>query len=172
MVFESTFKIPVQVFPVDDVLLELGISRVDFIKLDVEGAELSALKGTARLLRGVARPAILVEVQDIRTQPWGYPSRAIVEYLTLASYRWFELNVDGSLRPTAHDLEHYDANLVALPREREREFRNLVERKTLARPSGQHWSRGASSRRRGVEVLKSMVRVRTTNTKIGRPQAL
>jgi FkbM family methyltransferase len=53
VVFESTFKIPVQVFPVDDVLLELGISRVDFIKLDVEGAELSALKGTARLLRGV-----------------------------------------------------------------------------------------------------------------------
>ena len=62
VVFESTFKIPVQVFPVDDVLLELGILRVDFIKLDVEGAELSALKGTARLLRGVTRPAILVEV--------------------------------------------------------------------------------------------------------------
>jgi FkbM family methyltransferase len=52
VVFKSTFKIPVQVSPVDDVLLELGISRVDSIKLDVEGAELSALKGTARLLRG------------------------------------------------------------------------------------------------------------------------
>jgi FkbM family methyltransferase len=51
VVSESTFKIPVQVCPVDDVLLELGISQVDFIKLDVEGAELSALKGTARLLR-------------------------------------------------------------------------------------------------------------------------
>jgi hypothetical protein len=25
------------------------------------------------------------------------------------------------LRPTANDLEYYDANLVALPRERERE---------------------------------------------------
>jgi hypothetical protein len=37
VVSESTFKIPVQVCPVDDVLLELGISRVDFIKLDVEG---------------------------------------------------------------------------------------------------------------------------------------
>jgi len=80
--------------------------------------------------------------------------------------------VDGSLHPTADDLEHYDANLVALPREREREFRNLVERKTLARVSGQHRSRGASRRQRGVEVLKSMVRVRTTNAKIGRPQAL
>jgi FkbM family methyltransferase len=45
VVFEPTFKIPVQVSPVDDVLLELGISRVDFIKLDVEGAEPSALKG-------------------------------------------------------------------------------------------------------------------------------
>ena len=36
MVSESTFKIPVQVCPVDDVLLELGISRVDFISW-VEG---------------------------------------------------------------------------------------------------------------------------------------
>jgi FkbM family methyltransferase len=172
VVFESTFKIPVQVCPVDDVLLELGISRVDFIKLDVEGAELSALKGTARLLRGVARPAILVEVQDIRTQPWGYPSRAIVEYLTRAGYRWFELNADGSLRPTSHELDYYDANLVALPREREREFRNLVERKTLAPCRGQHPSRGESSRQRGIEILKSMARVRTTNAKIGRPPAL
>jgi FkbM family methyltransferase len=160
VLFESTFKIPVQVCPVDDVLLELGISRVDFIKLDVEGAELSALKGTARLLRGVARPAILVEVQDVRTQPWGYPSRAIVEFLTRAGYRWFELNADGSLRPTSHDLNYYDANLVALPREREREFRNLVERKVLAPYGGQYPSRSESSRRRGVEILKSMVRVR------------
>jgi Methyltransferase FkbM domain len=172
VVFESTFKIPEQVVPLDDVLLELGISRVDFIKLDVEGAELSALKGTARLLRGVARPAILVEVQDIRTQPWGYPSRAIVEYLTRAGYRWFEIDVDGSLRPTAHDLEHYDANLVALPCEREREFRALVERKSLDRGGGRRPAPGASSRQRGIEILKSMVRVRTTNAKIGRPQAL
>jgi FkbM family methyltransferase len=172
VVFESTFKIPVQVFPVDDVLLELGISRVDFIKLDVEGAELSALKGTARLLRRVARPAILVEVQDIRTQPWGYPSKAIVRYLTRAGYRWFEIDADGSLRPTAHDLEHYDANLVALPCEREREFRALVERKSLDRGGGGHSAQGASSRQRGIEILKSMVRVRTTNAKIGRPQAL
>lgn len=160
VVFESTFKIPVQVWPVDDVLLELGIARVDFIKLDVEGAELSALKGTARLLRGVARPAILVEVQDIRTQPWGYPAKAIVEFLTRAGYRWFELDADGSLRPTSHELDYYDANLVALPREREREFRNLVERKTLTRYAAKHPSRFRSSRQRGIEILKSMVRVR------------
>jgi FkbM family methyltransferase len=160
VVFEPTFIIPVQVSPVDDVLLELGISRVDFIKLDVEGAELSALKGTARLLRGVARPAILVEVQDIRTQPWGYPSKAIVEYLTRAGYRWFEVNADGSLRPTSHELNYYDANLVALPREREREFRSLVERAVLTPRGHKHWSLGAASRQRGIQILKSMVRVR------------
>ena len=161
-----------QVSPVDDVLLELGISRVDFIKLDVEGAELSALKGTARLLRGVARPAILVEVQDIRTRPWGYPSRAIVEFLIRAGYRWFELNADGSLRPTPHELNYYDANLVVLPREREKEFRNLVEHKTLTPYASSHWSGSASSRQRGIQILKSMVRVRTTKLKMGRPPGL
>jgi hypothetical protein len=129
------------------------------------------LKGTARLVRGVARPAILVEVQDLRTQPWGYPSRAIVEYLNRAGYRWFELNLDGSLRPTSSDLENYDANLVALPREREREFRNLVERKTLDFDGVRHLSR-KFSRQQGIEILKSMVRVRTTKLKMGRPPGL
>ncbi len=49
-VTESTYKVRVEVRTVDDVLQSLGISRVDFIKLDVEGAELSVLHGASRLL--------------------------------------------------------------------------------------------------------------------------
>jgi hypothetical protein len=95
-----------------------------------------------------------------------------VKFLNRAGYRWFELNPDGSLRPTASDLEYYDANLVALPLEREREFRALVERKTLDLYRGGHPSLSESSRQRGIEILKPMVRVRTTNARIGRPPAL
>ena len=123
-----------EVRSIDDVLHRLRIARVDFIKLDVEGAELDALKGATRLLRGAARPAMLVEVQDLRTQPWGYRASAIVEYLSSLDYRWFSLAPDGSLHPISTALESYDANLVAFPCERTREFRPVNRPKTSSWP--------------------------------------
>lgn len=157
VVSESTYKLPVEVRAIDDVLLGLGISKVDFIKLDVEGAELSVLQGATRLLRGASRPAILAEVQDLRTQPWGYPARAIVEFLGELNYRWFAIASDGSMHPVSTNLDSYDANLVALPCERVREFRNLAERKTAFHRTA---SGPPSYRSRGVRILKSMVKVR------------
>jgi FkbM family methyltransferase len=159
-VAEATYKIRVEVRTVDDVLQGLGISRVDFMKIDVEGAELEVLKGAMHLLRGGSRPAILAEVQELRTQPWGYRSRAIVQYLASLDYRWFSLATDGLLHAMPTDLESYDANLVALPAERVREFRALIERKRslFGAESSERWTN--FSRRRGKEILQSMVRVR------------
>ena len=56
---ERTSKVRVEVRRLDDVLEALGVARVDFVKLDVEGAELSFLRGARRLLGGEMRPAIL-----------------------------------------------------------------------------------------------------------------
>ena len=41
---------PKEAVTIDDVVRELGISRVDFIKTDIEGAERHALKGAAHVL--------------------------------------------------------------------------------------------------------------------------
>jgi len=68
----------VRVETLDDVLWRLQVNAVDFIKLDAEGAELGVLQGARELLRGASRPVILAEVQDLRTQPWGYRARDIV----------------------------------------------------------------------------------------------
>jgi hypothetical protein len=123
---ERTSKVRVQVRLADDVLLGMGVSRVDFIKLDVEGAELSFLRGARRLLRGVSRPAILAEVQDIRTQPWGYAAREIIQFLVCEGYCWFALGADSKLLPVSTELAVYDANLVALPQERVKEFQKFL----------------------------------------------
>ncbi len=155
---EPTYQVRVEVRTVDDVLQEMGVSTVDFIKVDVEGAELATLQGAARLLRGPSRPAILVEVQDLRTQPWGYRSRAIIDFLANLDYRWFALAPDSSLQPVSIALDSYDANLVALPRERTRELRSLTDRKRMFFPL--YHSRPSNRRDRGLEILMSMVRVR------------
>jgi len=116
----------VSVRRLDDVLAELGVSKVDFLKLDVEGAELSVLHGAIKLLEGESRPAILAEVQDARTAAWGYSAREILEFLIGMDYRWFVIVAKGALRPISRDQESYDVNLVALPVERTGEFLGLL----------------------------------------------
>jgi FkbM family methyltransferase len=129
-VAEGTETTRIGVERLDDVLWRLQVDAVDFIKLDAEGAELSVLQGAREVLRAASRPVILAEVQDLRTQPWGYRARDIVEFLVREKYRWFAVTADGSLRPAATDLDSYDANLVAVPAERVEEVqRSLAARR-------------------------------------------
>ena len=123
---EPVRAVRVSVRRLDDVLGELGVMKVDFIKLDVEGAELSALSGAMKLLHRESRPAILAEVQYIRTVPWGYAAREILQFLIRMDYRWFPIAAKGALLPISCDQECYDANLVALPVERTEEFLALL----------------------------------------------
>src|SRR5712664_2651602 len=114
----ETRTVPVEVITLDAIASKLGLTKVDFVKLDVEGAELDVLKGALGLLQTAPRPVFLVEVYDIRTHPWGYEAREIVEFLYQRGYRWYGLLNDGSIQAIASNLQTYDANLVAIPEER------------------------------------------------------
>lgn len=114
----ETRPVQVEIVTLDAIASRLGMTKIDFIKLDVEGAELDVLKGALEVLQTNPRPVLLVEVYDIRTQPWGYKAREIVIFLDQLGYRWFELLSDGSILPIAATLQIYDANLVAIPAER------------------------------------------------------
>lgn len=126
---EPTTTVRVPVRSLDDVLDGLGISKIDFVKLDAEGAELSVLHGAMKLLNRDSRPAMLVEVQDVRTKPWGYAAREILQFLMRMDYQWFAIAARGALLPIPCNLETYDANLVALPAERTEEFLSLLGQK-------------------------------------------
>jgi FkbM family methyltransferase len=101
----------------DDVLLKHNIDQVNFIKLDVEGAEREVFKGAARLLDCRPRPVILVEVQDIRTEPWGYRAKDIICYLSARGFKWFRLSAGGCLQYLDLAPEVFDGNFVAWPEE-------------------------------------------------------
>ncbi|HYL87070.1 MAG TPA: FkbM family methyltransferase [Candidatus Angelobacter sp.] len=113
----------------DDILEGLDITKVDFVKLDVEGAELPTLYGAMKLLNRKSRPAMLVEVRDTRTKPWGYAAREILQFLMRMDYQWFAIAAKGALLPINCAQENYDANLVALPVERTEEFLELLGQK-------------------------------------------
>ena len=50
--------------PLDDILTEASIQRVDVLKIDVEGFEAKALRGAEHLLRGANPPVVVFEFID------------------------------------------------------------------------------------------------------------
>ena len=117
---EPTSTVAVRVRTLDNWLAEEKIDRVDFIKLDVEGAELSVLKG-ARELLARTRAVLLIEIAQVRTAGWGYDAMEIVRFLENMGYLWFEILDGGKLAP-ANQADEREMNLVAVRRGQEQEL--------------------------------------------------
>lgn len=113
--------------PLDDFVKERGLRNVDFLKMDVEGAELSVLQGASGLLNSSQRPVILAEVSDLRPKAWGYPAGEILAYLEQKGFRWFEPAAQGKLAAADRTLGSYDHNLVAVPEEKMERIRPFLQ---------------------------------------------
>jgi FkbM family methyltransferase len=122
----ASSAMPVQIRTLDEILSAEKISRVDFVKLDVEGGELDVLLGAENLLRTVPRPIFLCEVLEKRTRPWGYSSRLIIDHLIKRDFEWFQLNASAELYPLQANEPEFSGNFVAVPRESLNTVRHLL----------------------------------------------
>ena len=123
----ATVSVEVEIEPLDEFLKERGVQNVDFLKMDVEGAEFSVLQGASGLLNSSQRPVILAEVSDLRTKAWGYAAREILAYLEEKEFRWFEPVAQGKLVAADRTLGSYDHNLVAVPKEKLERIRPFLQ---------------------------------------------
>lgn len=117
--FPKSERIRVRVAALDEYLGNAGVDRVDFVKMDIEGAELEAFKGAKKLLTSTHRPTIMVEMADQVTRAWGYSCREKYDLLSSWGYDWYAIQSDGTLVASPR-REEYDefSNLVAKPSSR------------------------------------------------------
>ena len=86
----------------DDYVAAKGIERVDLMKVDVEGAELEALRGADKLLHD-RQPDIIFECNAVTCGNRGYSLKELQRFLEVRGYRLFRL-ASGRLCPWRSEL--------------------------------------------------------------------
>lgn len=85
---------PTPVITLDAFCAEHGVDRVDFIRMDIEGAELRALMGAVKILDRDL-PHVLLEIHpDMLQARFGASGDAVLDLFRDRGYRMFALNGD------------------------------------------------------------------------------
>ena len=87
----------------DDAMAELGLPRMDYLKIDVEGFELPVLRGARGIVAASPDIAIQTELQERHAARYGHRIEDIATLLTGLGLRPHEL-VDGVPRPLSGRL--------------------------------------------------------------------
>ncbi len=108
--------VEVEVTTLDDLAATIDRS-VNLVKLDVEGAELRALRGAAVLLRD-ARPDFLIELEPQHLERQGCSVGELQELFEDVGYVGFALGDKPERLSGAWERPHGDPNILVRPRER------------------------------------------------------
>jgi FkbM family methyltransferase len=91
---KSVIRIPLR--SLDEVMHELPHLKVHFIKMDIEGGELYALKGSERTIEK-CRPMIMIEINDATYRAAGYSTQDVESFFRERKYIPHEIGKRGKL---------------------------------------------------------------------------
>src|SRR5262249_6373934 len=98
----------------DDIVTAEGLPRVDVVKMDVEGAELKALRG-ARMTLENHRPLLLLELSDRALQHQNASSAEVLVLLAQYGYKVHGFDAQTGLPKPLERKGYYDSeNIIAV----------------------------------------------------------
>jgi len=103
----------VQLARLDDILEKNPLAHLDFIKLDVEGAELRVLKGALSALQRY-RPVLLFELSDAALRQQGGSAADLTGFLQAQSYDLYMFDPSSGLPARAVEGIYTD-NMIGVP---------------------------------------------------------
>jgi FkbM family methyltransferase len=112
---EAERKDLVEVRPLDDILETNPLSRLDLMKVDVEGAELRLFRGAVATLRKY-RPVLLFEVAENSLRHQGATRQEVLDFLRAENYLFSNFDPSNGLACTALP-GIFDDNMIAVPAE-------------------------------------------------------
>lgn len=103
----------------DSYIEKNNISKVDFIKCDIDGAEVPFLRG-ARKTFVSKKPAMLIEVSTNHQGAHGHAPREIFDELNMLGYSFFSLHDKRKLKPITADKfdSVFKENVLCLSKEK------------------------------------------------------
>lgn len=106
----------VRTITLDSYIKEHNIGHIDLIKMDIEGAELLAIRGAHQLFHQPDAPTIVLEMADVNTDGFGYKAIKIWDCLESLGYHMHYFDKCGNISGQAErPLDFVKAqNLVAL----------------------------------------------------------
>ena len=125
-----TEVITVPVTTIDTFVRNHEIETVDFMKVDVEGAEMELLTGARELLTGPNRPLVQFEFADGRTSEWGYAAQDLGVLLMDLGYRLYAFE-GWNLLPHRLANRYAYEDIVGVPEEQVHEFDRFLEDVTV-----------------------------------------
>jgi hypothetical protein len=92
--------------------------RIDFIKMDIEGAELNALRG-AEMLIEKHRPQFLIEINRAACLGFGYDPQEIADFFARWGYEFYQVGDTVGRSRWIHDFSHIQqANVLVVNEKR------------------------------------------------------
>jgi len=91
-------RVNVPAISIDEYCVDHNINRVDCVKIDVEGAEFSVLKGMRNVLEANREIVVLIEFCQTTAESCESSLEEMTEWIAALGFRLFSINVDGCLR--------------------------------------------------------------------------
>lgn len=101
---------------INNYMLRNNIEQIDFIKLDVEGAELQVLKAAKAIFNQGKKPIILVECVEKFSECFGDTLKDLHEYLGEYKYNFYSFDYDKDMYIKIENFDNLpDYNVICVP---------------------------------------------------------